>query len=72
MWIHPLQQCDSPMYKFANASILSGKDLEMMILEDAIIIMNQVLGPKSIIKGKDRLIEPLYVGKGPTKSMLSW
>lgn len=56
------------MYKFANASIPCGKDVEMMILKDDIIVMNQVLGPKSIIKGKDRLIEPFCVGKGLAKA----
>ena len=52
-WIQPLQQRDSHMYEFANASSPSSEDLEMMSLEDAIIFVTRVLGPKSIIKGKD-------------------
>ena len=43
----------------------------MISLREAILVANRVLGPKSIIKDGDWLIEPLSAEKGPMEGMIS-
>ena len=58
-WIQPLRECASLICDSPDAISPLGEPIESMTTLQVLVVTNKVLGLKSYLIGKDRLVEPL-------------